>query len=380
MARIRVLVGSLVGFAVLTACLTAIFILFAWQNFESGGPLRQSIFFDVSRGENIGSVAASLKQSGAISSELVFLFGAAWKRLDSRLMYGTYELAAGSSMADILDLLTTPQASAYRNVVVLRASAREARFEFWINQPGGKRELLAEVMAGETWPSEISSTLKNSESVAYRVTIAEGLTSWQVVQALQSAFFLEFDVVSTPAEGSLAPQTYAVQPDSKASDVLASMQEAQTEILETEWLARSQAAPVKSRQDALILASIIEKETAVASERGLIASVFANRLAKGMKLQADPTVIYGLTEGRSNLDRSLLRRDLELESPYNTYIFVGLPPTPICNPGAASIQKALNPEESDYLYFVADGSGGHAFARTYSEHRENVRQWRKVSN
>ena len=156
------------------------------------------------------------------------------------------------------------------------------------------------------------------------------------------------------------------------------MQARQERILSDLWAARAEGLPLETPQEALILASIVEKETAEAEERPMVASVFVNRLRQGMRLQTDPTVIYGVTEGRGTLGRGIRRSELREATPYNTYVIEGLPPTPIANPGRRSIAAALNPAEIDYLFFVADGSGGHAFAETLAEHNENVARWRAI--
>jgi len=144
------------------------------------------------------------------------------------------------------------------------------------------------------------------------------------------------------------------------------------------WPGRAPGLPIATPEEAVVLASIVEKETGVAGERPLVASVFVNRLKKGMRLQSDPTVVYGLTGGRGPLGRALIRKDLQTPSPYNTYLIDGLPPGPIANPGRAAIEAVLNPATTAYLYFVADGSGGHAFAKTLAEHNRNVAKWRKI--
>jgi UPF0755 protein len=156
------------------------------------------------------------------------------------------------------------------------------------------------------------------------------------------------------------------------------MEDAQSIRLQEAWENRADDAPVETPEEALILASIIEKETGVAEERPLVASVFANRLRQGIKLQTDPTVIYGITKGEGVLGRGIRQSELRRETPWNTYVIDGLPPTPIANPGKAAIEAALNPDESDYIFFVADGTGGHAFAVTLDEHNANVARWRKI--
>ena len=156
------------------------------------------------------------------------------------------------------------------------------------------------------------------------------------------------------------------------------MEASQTERLAAAWEDRSDGLPYETPEEALIMASIVEKETGVAAERPQVASVFVNRLEAGMRLQTDPTVIYGITNGQGVLGRGIRQSELRAETPYNTYVITGLPPTPIANPGLASIEAALHPANTDYLFFVADGSGGHAFAETLEEHNRNVAKWREI--
>jgi UPF0755 protein len=187
------------------------------------------------------------------------------------------------------------------------------------------------------------------------------------------------DVEELPAEGSLAPDTYEVSRGAERGEVLSRMAEAQTRILADAWEARDPTVPLESPEEALVLASIVEKETGVAAERRQVASVFTNRLRQGMKLQTDPTVIYGITRGQSNgLGRGLRQSELRGRTKYNTYVIEGLPPGPIANPGKAAIEAALNPDTTPYIFFVADGTGGHAFAETLAEHNANVAEWRKI--
>jgi UPF0755 protein len=211
-----------------------------------------------------------------------------------------------------------------------------------------------------------------------RVAIAEGTTSWQVVEALKSVDILTGDIAQVPDEGYLAPDSYEIKAGDTREDVLGRMQQAQKRRLEEVWAQRSETTPVQTRGDLLTLASIIEKETGVADERFTVASVFANRLEKGMALQTDPTVIYGVTRGKGPLGRGLRKSELRKDTPWNTYVNRGLPPTPIANPGLASLQAALTPAATDFIFFVADGTGGHAFAVTLKEHNRNVAAWRKI--
>ena len=186
------------------------------------------------------------------------------------------------------------------------------------------------------------------------------------------------DVQETPPEGSLAPDSYDVTPDTRVSSIIAQMTERQSAIIAEAWAERADGLPLESPEEAMILASIVEKETGVPEERRQVASVFVNRLNQGMKLQTDPTVIYGITQGEGILGRGLRQSELRGETPWNTYVIPGLPPTPIANPGRASIEAALNPDSTEYIFFVADGTGGHAFATTLDEHNRNVARWREI--
>jgi UPF0755 protein len=189
---------------------------------------------------------------------------------------------------------------------------------------------------------------------------------------------LEGETGPRPPEGMLAPDSYEVSPGDQRAEILAEMQDRQIERINDAWEARSPDAAVETPEDMLILASIIEKETGVAEERGQVASVFTNRLKRGMRLQTDPTVIYGVTKGEGVLGRGLRQSELRGVTPWNTYVIEGLPPTPIANPGLASLIAAVNPDRTDYLFFVADGTGGHAFAETLAEHNRNVAKWRQI--
>jgi UPF0755 protein len=211
----------------------------------------------------------------------------------------------------------------------------------------------------------------------YRIAVAEGVTSWQVMESLNNIDLLTGEI-TRPAEGSLAPDSYEVRAGDSRASVVARMQEAQEVLLAAAWESRAEDVPLDSAEELLILASIIEKETGVPEERRQVASVFANRLDRGMRLQTDPTVIYGVTEGVGVLGRGLRQSELRRETAWNTYVIQGLPPTPIANPGRASLEAAANPDQTPYIFFVADGTGGHAFATTLAEHNQNVARWRKI--
>ena len=224
--------------------------------------------------------------------------------------------------------------------------------------------------------SQVAEIVSRGRSVAYKVTIPEGTTSWETVEILRSNPDLIGEILSVPEEGSLLPETYHFERGDRRKDILERMMKASDDKLDSLWLRRDLNVPLDTPYEALILASIVEKETALEHERPVVAAVFLNRLEKGMRLQADPTVIYGLTMGKEPLGRPLRRSELKQDTPYNSYRRSGLPPTPICNPGAASLEAVLNPIESDFLYFVADGKGGHRFATTLAEHQRNVKAWR----
>jgi len=214
--------------------------------------------------------------------------------------------------------------------------------------------------------------------VVRRFTVPEGLTSSQIVTLLREEPALSGEIKDEPAEGSLLPETYHYSWGDSRTDLLKRMQAAMQTAIKTAWDKRSLSLPIDNPKQAMVLASIVEKETSVPQERARVAGVFINRLIANMRLQSDPTVVYALTQGTGALGRPLNRADWKYESPYNTYLVDGLPPAPIANPGKASIEAVMNPEQHDFVYFVADDSGGHAFARTLAEHNRNVAHWRDV--
>ncbi len=227
--------------------------------------------------------------------------------------------------------------------------------------------------AGEGWGS-ILERLKRGDTLIVRVPIPEGMPSVQVAERLNAVGRLK-GRVEVPAEGTVLPATYEAKIGESRADVLARMQSAMTDELDRLWERRSENIAVKSRYEAVILAAIVEKETGDPSERRRIAGLYTNRLKQGMLLQADPTVIYPVTKGKA-LRRGIRQSELRADNGYNTYVRKGLPQGPITNPGRESLAAVLDPEVHDYLYMVADGTGGHAFARTYEEHQANVANWR----
>lgn len=243
---------------------------------------------------------------------------------------------------------------------------------------------LQPMKAGEyLFPRAVSSQdtvrlLQAGKTVVRRVTFAEGLTSAEITAQLNQADGLVGTLTNPPAEGALLPETYHFSYGDRRADLAARMARDMSKLMAELWPERDPGLPLKTPYEAIILASIVEKETGQASERPRVAGVFVNRLRKRMRLQSDPTVVYGLTLGSGPLGRPLKRSELKQETPYNTYVIRGLPPTPIANPGRESIQAVLHPEMTDDLYFVADGTGGHVFARTLNEHNRNVARWRKI--
>jgi UPF0755 protein len=225
---------------------------------------------------------------------------------------------------------------------------------------------------------EVTALLSEGETVVRRLTSAEGLTTSEILRIIEDHDALSGPVPADVPEGTLLPETYHYAYGDSRQAMVDRMQKAMDDLIDELWPLRTADLPINTPAEAVILASIVEKETGVADERAHVAGVFINRLRRGMRLQSDPTVVYALTAGNGPLGRRLTRDDLAKESPYNTYRNPGLPPSPIANPGRASLAAVLNPLETDDLYFVADGEGGHAFAKTLAEHQRNVRRWRKI--
>lgn len=282
----------------------------------------------ITPGSPVNKIAAELHEQGIIGSPIAFKIGARYHQIlhpeRSALKAGEYALPAAASTRDILRILR----------------------------------------AGDT--------------LQRRITIPEGLMAIEIVELINRAEGLTGEIIDIPAEGSLLPETYHYTRGSDRNELIARLQKSMETSIQQLWEKRAENLPFSTIEEAVTLASIVEKETAIAAERPRVAGVFVNRLRKDMKLQTDPTVIYALTEGKTRLNRPLTRADLlRTKSPYNTYYVKGLPPGPIANPGYASLSATLNPEENDYFYFVADGTGGHTFAATHIQHVRNVQQWRK---
>jgi len=227
-------------------------------------------------------------------------------------------------------------------------------------------------------PLDIVHILASGKVVVHQVTIPEGLTVSQVIDIIKNVSNLSGEVIRIPEEGALLPETYSYVRGDSREKLVNQMRRAMKQTLEEIWSSRRDTVLIKTPEELLTLASIVEKETSVASERPRVAAVFLNRLKKGMKLQSDPTVIYGITQGEKPLGHLLTFNDLKHVSDYNTYVIPALPPNQLHCPGRQALEAVINPAATDEYYFVANGTGGHAFSRTYAEHEQNVKEWRKI--
>jgi len=370
--------NALTLFIVVLAALAGL-IGWAQLRYSSEGPLAQAICLRVESGSSLGGVSRDLAEQGAVDHPYLLRIGADYAGKADDLKAGSFLIPEGASMQQIVDIVTRGGQSTCGTEIVYRIGVTGQDVQVRELDPATNRFVTRaefDPAAGEA-PAEYTE-LRDAGDTRYRVAMAEGATSWQVVEALKKADFLTGDVVQVPGEGTLAPDSYEVTAGGERGALLMQMQTRQEERLAEVWRNRAEGLPIDTPEEALILASLIEKETGVPEERRRVASVFVNRLDRGMRLQTDPAVIYGVTEGKGALGRGLRRSELDRETPYNTYLVAGLPPTPIANPGLASLQAAVDPEQTEYLYFVADGSGGHAFATTLAEHNANVAEWRKI--
>lgn len=353
-------------------------ILWGQGKYREAGPLETAICLKVDRGSNMTEVSRNLEESQAISSGSLFRIGVQYAEKDNQLKFGSFLIPSGSSMTEIVAIITDGGPSTCGTEVVYHVGVSNISVRVRVLDTGTGRfvENLRFDPQGDV-PEEFLN-VHGEAGTRYKITFVEGVTSWQVVEGLKSVDVLRGDVDGLPAEGSLAPDSYEVRSGDSRESVLTRMEQAQTDILNKAWENRADGLPFDTLEEALILASIVEKETGVAEERGLVASVFVNRLNKSIRLQTDPTVIYGITKGQGTLGRGLRQSELKRKTDWNTYVIDGLPKTAIANPGRAAIEAVLNPDVSDYLYFVADGTGGHAFATTLREHNVNVRKWREI--
>ena len=294
--------------------------------FERRGPLETAKTVVVARGQGVQSIAQQLAREGAIDIPLLFSAGVTLYKAQDKLHAGEYELKPGVSMREIMDIMSS------------------------------------------------------GKTILHGLTVPEGLTSKQVIALVNASEMLSGPLVdAVPAEGSLLPETYKFTRGTPRDQVIKRMRADLNKALEVAWQKRDPSLPLKSPAELLVLASIVEKETGIAEERPRVAAVFVNRLRKGMRLQSDPTILYGLHGGDAwTMPRTLTRSELDQPNPYNTYQIDRLPPGPIANVGVAALEAVVRPADTKDLYFVADGTGGHAFAETLAEHNKNVARWREV--
>ena len=373
----RGLASNALGLLIVGLVAFAAAVSWAEREWRAAGPLGGAICLEVETGSNMRRVSETLAEQGAISRPALFRAGVGYADLPG-LKAGSFLVPEGASMEEIARSITEGGPSTCGTEVVFRIGVTASDVLVRALDPEtGAFERVAEFDAGGELPPEYGEVADRADT-RFRVTVAEGVTSWQVAEGLRAAPFLAGDIPEVPAEGTLAPDSYEVRVGTDRGELLAAMAASQSEILAAAWEARDPSVPLQSPEEALILASIVEKETGLPEERQEVAGVFVNRLREGMRLQTDPTVIYGVTRGEGVLGRGLRRSELDRETPWNTYLIDGLPPTPIANPGAASILAATDPGSTDNLFFVADGTGGHAFAATLAEHNENVARWREI--
>lgn len=320
-------------FVILNSVMTFLFVgliglaalfYFIRTQFDRPGPLNHATVIVIPKDEGVRPIAARLEREGIISDQRIFVASVIYFRAHKRLKAGEYAVKREASIREVLD------------------------------------------------------TLVEGRPILYSIGIPEGLTTQQVIERLNAHPELVGDITSTPAEGSLLPDTYRFARGTTREDMVRRLQHEQKKFLEKVWPTRAGDLPVKTKEDAINLASIVEKETGRADERPRVAAVFVNRLRKNIRLESDPTIIYGLVAGKGGLGRGILRSELEQTTPYNTYRIKGLPPTPIANPGRAAIEAVLRPAKTPDLFFVADGSGGHAFTDSFAEHQKNVARWRVI--
>nr|WP_018070558.1 endolytic transglycosylase MltG [Rhizobium ruizarguesonis] len=313
--------------AVLVCVVAVIGFYYATSTYRNPGPLQTNTNFIVRNGAGLTEIASNLERNAIISDARIFRYlTATHLSAGESLKAGEYEIKARASMSDIMELL------------------------------------------------------KSGKSILYSVSFPEGLTVRQMFDRMLQDTVLEGDLpAALPAEGSLRPDTYKFSRGTKRSEIIDQMAAAQQKLVDQIWDKRDSSLPLRSKEEFVALASIVEKETGVPDERAHVASVFLNRLGKGMRLQSDPTIIYGLFGGEGKpADRPIYQSDLKRDTPYNTYVIKGLPPTPIANPGKDALEAVANPWKTQDLYFVADGTGGHVFAATLEEHNANVKRWRKL--
>lgn len=322
-SALRRLIGKWLSSFLLLAVIIGAIAGWSYLVFTAPGPLSADKVYEIPKALDRPALAVALQEQGIISEPRIFSAAAAVNAFrGGRLKSGEYLFKAGMSMQDVLSMIT----------------------------------------AGRVF--------------TYKLTVPEGWTAQMVVDRVSEQKELDGPVPPTPPEGSIMTDTFVFRRGLTREKLLSDMQEAQTKLVDEVWAAKPASSILKSKEEMVTLASIVEKETGVAEERPMVASVMINRLKQHIRLQSDPTVIYGITMGKAKLDRPISKADLDADNPYNTYKIDGLPPGPIANPGKAALEAVINPAETNYLYFVANGTGGHAFAATLEEHNANVKKWR----
>jgi UPF0755 protein len=316
--------NAIITLFVLTAFVAAIGLVFGKQRFDAPGPLAEDRVVNIPRGSGIRDISDVLVRDGVIDQPWVFVGGILVLKAREDLKAGEYQFKAHASLRDVV------------------------------------------------------ATIIEGRVVAHQLTIPEGLTSEQIVARLLDDDVLTGNIKEIPREGSLLPDTYNFNRGITREQMIQRMQQAQQRVLKEVWDRHSPDLPIKTPEQLVALASLVEKETGKPEERTRVAAVFVNRLKQKMRLQSDPTIIYGLVGGKATLGRPIMKSEIEQPTPYNTYQIDGLPPGPIANPGRASLEAAANPARTRELYFVADGTGGHAFAETYEQHQRNVARLRAM--
>lgn len=311
---------------VVTAIAVGAGLFIGKQRFEAPGPLPEDKVVNIPRGLGIRDIADLLQREGVIDQPYVFMGAVVVLKARGELKYGEYQFSKLSSVADVVETIT------------------------------------------------------EGKVIQHAFTVPEGLTSEQIVARLLENDALTGQIKEIPREGTLMPETYRFSRGMTREQIIQRMQQAHRRVLQEVWEHRMQDLPLKTPEQLVTLASIVEKETAKPDERTRVAAVFVNRLKTRMRLQSDPTIIYGLTGGKGSLGRPLMKSEIEQATPYNTYVVDGLPPGPIANPGRASLEAAANPARTKELYFVADGTGGHVFSDNYTEHQKNVARLRGIEH
>lgn len=301
-------------------------LFFGKQRFDAPGPLSEEKVVNIPRGLGIRDIADVLQREGVIDQPYIFMGAVIVLKARGELKYGEYQFSKQASISDVV------------------------------------------------------GTIIEGKVVQHAFIVPEGLTSEQIVARLLENTALTGQIKEIPREGTLLPETYRFTRGMTREQIIQRMQQAHRRVLQDVWEHRVQDLPVKTPEQLVTLASIVEKETGRPDERTRVAAVFVNRLKTKMRLQSDPTIIYGLTGGKGPLGRPILKSEIEQPTPYNTYVIDGLPPGPIANPGRASLEAAANPARTKELYFVADGSGGHLFSDSYAEHQKNVTRLRGIEH